>query len=371
VLPPRIHATYYIRSDARSIETRAQALAIEQSVEMPLAAIDDPDVRAEIVGQVEAIAQKEEEKFEVRLALASRTIGNDPGQLLNMLFGNSSLQQDVVLHDVELPAGLTQSFGGPRHGLDGLRRRVGADARALTCSPLKPQGLSPQKLADLAQKYAAGGIDFIKDDHGLADQNYAPFEARVAMIAQALRNIERPSGPACYVPSLSGDLETMRRQLAMANAVGVDVVMIAPMIAGVSNFHRLVREHPQVAFVAHPSMAGAASIAPALLLGKLFRVLGADAVIFPNYGGRFGYSPDTCRALAREASRNCDGLKPCVPVPAGGMDTSRVPEMLDFYGAGVMLLIGGALLETGAQLIEATAGFVEKVHGHPYVCDAG
>jgi ribulose-bisphosphate carboxylase large chain len=142
--------------------------------------------------------------------------------------------------------------------------------------------------------------------------------------------------------------------------------MIAPMIAGLSNFNRLVREHPQMAFLAHPAMSGAGRINPALLLGKLFRVLGADAVVFPNYGGRFGYSPDTCRALAREALRNHDHLAPCVPVPAGGMVIGRVAEMLDFYGPDVMLLIGGALLETGAQLIEATAAFVAAVHRFSY-----
>jgi ribulose-bisphosphate carboxylase large chain len=98
----------------------------------------------------------------------------------------------------------------------------------------------------------------------------------------------------------------------------------------------------------------------------LFRVLGADAVVFPNYGGRFGYSPDTCRALARAALDNRDGLRPSVPVPAGGMTTDRVPEMLDFYGADVMLLIGGALLEAREQLTEATAAFVAKVRGHAY-----
>jgi ribulose-bisphosphate carboxylase large chain len=89
-------------------------------------------------------------------------------------------------------------------------------------------------------------------------------------------------------------------------------------------------------------------------------------VVFPNYGGRFGYSPDTCRALARAALDDRHGLRPGVPVPAGGMTTDRVPEMLDFYGADVMLLIGGALLEAREQLTEATAAFVAKVRGHAY-----
>ncbi len=77
---------------------------------------------------------------------------------------------DVVLLDVDIPADLAAAFGGPRHGIDGLRRRAGAFGRALTCSALKPQGLPPARLAELAEQFARGGIDFIKDDHGLADQ---------------------------------------------------------------------------------------------------------------------------------------------------------------------------------------------------------
>src|SRR5262249_43530339 len=125
-----------------------------------------------------------------------------------------------------------------------------------------------------------------------------------------------------------------------------------------------VREHPAIAFFAHPAMAGAARIAPPLLIGKLFRLMGADAVIFPNHGGRFGYSAQACRAPARAALAEEGGLRPCVPVPAGGMTTDRVREMLDFYGPDVMLLIGGALLEAGERLVAATSAFVAEVHGY-------
>ena len=48
----RIEATYRVRSDARSIAARAQAIAIEQSVETPVEAIEDERVKAEIVGRV-------------------------------------------------------------------------------------------------------------------------------------------------------------------------------------------------------------------------------------------------------------------------------------------------------------------------------
>ena len=49
---PRLQAIYHTRGDARSIEARARAIAVEQSVEMPLSAIVDDFVRAEIVGRV-------------------------------------------------------------------------------------------------------------------------------------------------------------------------------------------------------------------------------------------------------------------------------------------------------------------------------
>ncbi len=357
----RLHAIYHVRSDVAAIETRAQAIAVEQSVEMPLAAIDEPAVLSGIVGRVDGITDLGAGLFEVRIALAASTVGDDAAQLFNMLFGNSSLHDDVVLHDVELPLDFFPGFGGPRHGIAGLRHRAGALGRALTCSALKPQGLAPERLADLAARFAAGGLDFVKDDHGLADQVFSRFAERVPRCAAAMRGT-----PTHYVPSLSGDLDTMRRQVSLARNEGVDTLMIAPMLAGPSNFAALVRAFPDIAFFAHPALGGAARIAPALLIGKLFRLLGADTVIFPTYGGRFGYSPATCRELADAARGPSADLRPSLPAPAGGITLDRVPEILDFYGPDTMLLIGGSLLLARERLSEETAAFTRTVAAHFY-----
>jgi hypothetical protein len=106
-------------------------------------------------------------------------------------------------------------------------------------------------------------------------------------------------------------------------------------------------------------MAGNSRIAPPLLLGKLYRLFGVDATVFPNHGGRFGYTPATCLALAEEARQPWAGLAACVPVSTGGMTTARVPEMLDFYGPDVMLLIGGNLL-SGRSPDGGNRGFPER-----------
>jgi ribulose-bisphosphate carboxylase large chain len=299
--------------------------------------------------------------------LAPATIGNDAGQMLNMLFGNTSLHDDVVLHDVALPTALAAAFGGPHHGIAGLRAPVGAPRRALTCSALKPQGLAPEQLGALAERFARGGIDYVKDDHGLADQGYSRFAERIrACWAGIARGRDATGHPTRYVPSLSGSLNAMRRQLGLARELGIDCAMLAPMVAGFANMQALVREFPDIAFFAHPSLGGAARLAPALLIGKLFPLVGADAVIFPNFGGRFGYSPETCRALADNARKPGHGLPPSLPVPAGGMTLQRVPELLDFYGPDAMLLIGGNLLSARAQLTEATAAFARAVAAHQF-----
>jgi ribulose-bisphosphate carboxylase large chain len=363
----RLGVTYHVRGDAASIEARAQAIAVEQSVEMPLEAIDDPAVLRDVVGEVQSIEPLDDGRFAVRIGLAAATIGRDAGQLLNMLFGNTSLHDDVVLHDVTLPADLVTAFGGPRHGIAGLRRRVGAERRALTCSALKPQGLSVERLGALAERFARGGIDYIKDDHGLADQEYSRFAERARACAAAVARAAQGTGhPTRYVPSLSGDLNAMRRQAGLARTLGIDCVLLAPLIAGFANVQALAAEFPDIAFLAHPSLGGAARIAPGLLIGTLFRLIGADAVIFPNFGGRFGFSSGTCRQLADNARAPHDAMRPSLPVPAGGMTLQRVPELLDFYGADAMLLIGGNLLMARERLTEETAAFARAVAEHYY-----
>ncbi|KIZ47911.1 MULTISPECIES: RuBisCO large subunit C-terminal-like domain-containing protein [Rhodopseudomonas] len=361
----RIVATYHVESDALQITERAKGLALEQSVECPLAAVPDPALLDSIVGRVETITELATGRYAVRIGLAPATAPPDPGQLINMLFGNSSIQQDVVLADVELPETYLRAFGGPRLGLAGIRALTGARHRALTASALKPQGLAPEALAGIAQRLALGGVDLIKDDHGLADQAYSPFAARAVAIGRAVRDANAVTGRhAIYAPNLSGTLDDMRRQLDIVRAEAIEAVLVAPMIVGLSNFHAIVREAAGLAVVAHPALSGVARIAPPLLLGRLFRLFGADATVFPNFGGRFAYTPETCLALAGAARDPWHAVKPCAPMPAGGIAVDRVTELLQFYGQDMMLLIGGALLAARERLTEEAARFVKEVAAH-------
>ncbi|MCC7122308.1 MAG: ribulose 1,5-bisphosphate carboxylase [Gammaproteobacteria bacterium] len=357
----RFHAIYHVRCAAADVAARAAALALEQSIEMPLAPVTSDYVRDEIVARVEGCAQIAPGVHAVTLALATATTGGEIGQAMNMLFGNCSLQDDVTLVDVALPDDFLAGFRGPRYGLDGMREAVGAGSRALTMTALKPQGLPSAELAALCETFAGAGLDIVKDDHGITNQAYSPFAARVAACQAAVRRANAATGGrSVYAPSLSGGPRQLREQVRIVHDEGVRMVLACPMLMGLACFAELVDEL-RCPVIAHPALGGASRIAPPLLFGRLFRLLGADATIFPNYGGRFSFSRETCEALAHAGRAAWRDFRACAPVPAGGMSVERVAEMIDVYGRDVCLLIGGNLLAAGTDLPARSRHFVDTV----------
>jgi ribulose-bisphosphate carboxylase large chain len=356
----RILATYRIAASPSEAQARAQALAVEQSVEMPLSAIGDEAVLRDVVATVEEIRPNADD-FDVVLGIAPSTTGREASQLMNMLFGNCSMQPEVQLMDVEFPDGFAKSFPGPRYGVEGIRTVTGVKGRALTCTALKPQGSPIEHLARLARTFALAGIDVIKDDHGIANQAVHPFEHRVIAVQKAVNEANRETGGhTVYAPTFSGGGLALREQARVANDHGVKMALVAPMLVGLPAFIEM-QVDLAIPVMAHPAFAGATRMAPPFVLGKLFRFFGADATIFPNYGGRFGYTRETCLAITREAREPSHGMRAELPVPAGGMTVDRVEEMVRDYGTDTMLLIGGGLLSAREHLLEKTRDFVQKV----------
>ena len=356
----RILATYRIAASESESRVRAEALAAEQSVEMPVAAIGDEHVLKEVVASVEAI-RPHAGYFDVVLGIAPATTGNEASQLVNMLFGNCSLQPEVELLDVEFPAGFEKAFPGPRFGIEGIRTLTGVHGRPLTCTALKPQGSSVEYLAHLARTFTLAGIDVIKDDHGIANQACHPFDKRVPAVQKAIAEANRDTGGnTIYAPTFSGGGHSLAGQAQVARDNAVKMALVAPMLVGLPAFVEM-QVDLDIPVMAHPALAGAARIAPAVLLGKLFRLFGADATIFPNHGGRFSYSREACVAIAKAARDPWHDVRPTLPVPAGGMTVERVHEMRATYGVDTMLLIGGGLLSARDKLFERSKEFVGAV----------
>ena len=119
--------------------------------------------------------------------------------------------------------------------------------------------------------------------------------------------------------------------------------------------------------VFHPALLGtytvhsSAGIGHGVLYGQLCRLAGADATIFPHFGGRFAFTEADCRDLVNGCERPMGDAASIFPVPAGGMSLERVPELLAFYGRDVILLIGGDLHCHGSDLTATCRRFREVV----------
>lgn len=358
----RVRILYRLAVDADRIGERADELALEQTVELSRACLRNSRIEREIVGRVEAIERDPDEAaYLVTVAYPLDVTALDSAQVLGIMFGNASLQSDIALVDLEPPLPLLEALGGPRFGIEGLRAATGVRNGPLTCAALKPMGLPPEALAARCVAFARGGVDVIKDDHGLADHAFCPFEARVRSCAEAIERVADATGRrAVYAANLVGAPSALRDQLRIAEEAGAGAVVVAPMIVGLPAFHELV-SLASVPVVAHPALAGGSAIPPGLLVGGLFRLYGADAVVFPHAGGRFpAWDGARCREVADRLRRPTGSVRPALPVPAGGMDVDGVAGMVEFYGSDAMLLVGGTLYRSGD--IEArTRIFVERV----------
>ena len=359
---PPIRVTYRVPAGTRSdAEAMAASLLVEQTVETPPAVSGRyPFVREHLAGRVVRVEPSADGVYCAHLELPTLVAETDPAQLLNVLFGNASIHAGVALEAFTLPDDLLAGYG-PRFGVGGLRALCGVADRPLVASALKPAGLTPDELAALARAMGEGGLDLIKDDHYLADAERAPFEARVIAVTRALEAAAQRTGRRTrYAPNLSGTPDAIRRQADAAARLGADAVLVAPMLIGLPTMLELARTCG-LPVLAHPAFSGASSMPAPLLVGRLFRLFGADAVIFAGYGGRFAVPPRACRALADEARGPLGGLLPALPVPAGGMTRERAAELVAFYGRDAALLVGGSLLEAGDRLADETRALVEAV----------
>ena len=330
---------------------KAGLIALEQTVELPRALLTAA-LAERMSGRVETVQRTGPRRALVELSYSLEAIGDDLPQCLNLLFGNISLKPGIRVVGIDWPAALVASLGGPGHGIGGLRALTGVPARALLCTALKPMGLSAVELAQRCEAFARGGIDIIKDDHGLADQPAAPFAERLARCQAAVTRANAASGGnSLYFPNVTAPLAQLQKRLAAARAAGCRGVLISPWLVGLDTL-RLIRDEYGLAILAHPALTGSlfarhAGMAPELVLGDLFRLAGADAVIYPNAGGRFDFSAATCVRINHHLRRPLGSLRTSLPAPAGGMDVANAGHWLRRYGPDTLLLIGGSLYAQG------------------------
>jgi ribulose-bisphosphate carboxylase large chain len=124
-----------------------------------------------------------------------------------------------------------------------------------------------------------------------------------------------------------------------------------PGLIGFGAMHHLANNAEfGLPIMTHPSFTGPFVLTPttgishAIMYGTLQRLAGSDISVFPNVGGRFGFTREECLSIAN-ACRDPEGVgAPILPSPGGGMSVDRAQEMVSMYGEDVVFLLGGSLL---------------------------
>ncbi len=356
-------------ADLEDARRQAFDLGVEQTIEFPHDLVTDDYIRDEIVGRVEAVEALSAGRFQATLSYDEATAGLEFTQFLNVVFGNSSLKPGVRVEALAPTAAQTAAFQGPRFGVEGLRGLTGVQHRPLLCSAIKPMGLGVPALADLARRFALGGIDLIKDDHGLANQAFSPFEERITRCLEAVAAANRQTGRNClYIPNVTADgCQTLARA-RFARKAGAAAVIVSGALTGLAGLREVALD-PQVGLPVffHPAFCGTYTISATAgfshfaFYGQLLRLACADAVIFPNFGGRFSYSREECAAIALGCKSPVPAVRPAFPAPGGGLNFHNVADLINFYGKDAIFLMGGGLFRHNPDITRSVADLVQLV----------
>ncbi|MEE8133404.1 MAG: RuBisCO large subunit C-terminal-like domain-containing protein [Gemmatimonadales bacterium] len=342
----RIRVHYSVRvENQRDARVRADAIAREQTVELPRGGypshLDD-----RIVGAIESVEPGAPGQWRIIISYDPFTAGDDLPQLMNLLYGNVSLLTDIGIAEVELPEQILDGYAGPAFGLDGLRKITGVYDQPIIVGTIKPMGLSSKDLAALCSTFADAGIDIVKDDHGITNQPTAPFDDRVRLCQQAVATSnERRQGSTLYVPNVTAEPGEIERRVEYAKSAGCRAVLIAPGLTGLGAMKALTQM--DVAVLAHPAGSGSflrgSGLPAPFLYGTLFRIAGADGVIYVNAGGRFPLTEEECQAINHRAREPLGQIRASLPIAGGGVDAGRVEYWIRRYGKDVGFLVGSSL----------------------------
>lgn len=384
----RFTVTYRIECDTYD-EAKAVmwALQVEQTIEFPYEFVTDPYIKNEVTGQLVSLEP-------MPVGSHYRTVGVMPGreldeshyfigvvsylvdttsmeatQFLNVLFGNSSLQPGIWVVDLELCPSLVATFGGPRFGLSGLRKILGVPKRAMMQAVIKPMGTPNETLANMCAAYTRGGVDVIKDDHGITNQNFSDFKDRVACCAAQVNSVNAQNGTnTLYAANVSADGVEVLERAHYAKSVGATALMVAPSLIGFGWLHALATDSELgLPIIAHPafgggfSLPGISGIADYLYLGLLPRIFGADMPIFVSYGGRFTFTALQCKRISSYIRSAYQDMAPAVPSPGGGVTDARLDELVSIYDNDTMFLVGGDMFRRGPDLEANMKYFISRL----------
>lgn len=356
-----ITATYIIRDPNHNPEKKAEEIALGLTVgswtdlpELEQRQLKKHKGRVVSVEGTGLDSVKETEAT-IKIAYPSLNFTADLPAILTTVFGKLSMDGKVKLLDLELSGGLKEAFPGPRFGIEGIRSRLGVYDRPLLMSIFKGViGRDLDFLLRQLREQSLGGVDLIKDDEILFENELCPFEKRISLGKEVLKEVRETTGHrTLYAVNLTGRTSELRDKARKAAELGADALLFNVFAYGLDVLQEL-REDDEIGLplMAHPAISGAQTsseiygISHSLLLGKLLRYAGADFSLFPSPYGSVAIGKHQAEAIAWELKAQ-DVYKPAFPVPSAGIHPGMIPDLFRDFGTDCVINAGGG------------------IHGHP------
>ncbi|WP_302080662.1 type III ribulose-bisphosphate carboxylase [Salinibaculum rarum] len=285
-------------------------------------------------------------------------------QVLSCIAGNilgMKAVDRIRLLDCEWPPTLTQTFPGPQFGTSVKTDLLDAPDRPITATVPKPKvGLSTEQHAQIGYEAWTGGLDLLKDDENLTDQDFNPFEDRLTeSLAQRDRAEDETGDPKSYLLNVTAPGREMLERVDMAAEHGCEFVMVDVVTAGWASLQQ-VRERCErhgLAIHAHRAMHAAFDRIPThgismRVLAQVARLCGVDH-IHTGTAGLGKLANEDTPGINEWLHADLHGLRDVLPMASGGLHPGLIPTLVDTLGTNIGVQAGGG------------------VHGHPDGTRAG
>jgi ribulose-bisphosphate carboxylase large chain len=121
----RFVVVYDVESpDEATCRDKVLAICLEQTVELPASLVPEGTwIRDNVVGRLERLTPGAGMRgsWRAEVSYHADTTGGELTQLINVIFGNTSMKEGVMVADVVLPPSMLTQYPGPRFGAKGLR----------------------------------------------------------------------------------------------------------------------------------------------------------------------------------------------------------------------------------------------------------
>jgi ribulose-bisphosphate carboxylase large chain len=285
-------------------------------------------------------------------------------QVLSCIAGNimgMKAVERIRLLDCAWPEPLATSFPGPQFGTSVRQEIFDAGDRPITATVPKPKvGLSSDQHAAIGEAAWTGGLDLLKDDENLTDQEFNPFADRLTQSLAARDRAEEETGEKkSYLVNVTADNRRMLERTDEVAAHGGEYVMVDVVTCGWAALQR-VRERCEelgLAIHAHRAMHAAFDRVPnhgvsMRVLAQIARLCGVDQLHTGTADLGKLENEDTT-GINDWLYRDLHGLGDVLPTASGGLHPGLVPELVSRTGTSVCIQAGGG------------------VHGHPDGTHAG